>query len=65
MRVVKALLLFVALFGSFAFADDVNLTNAIPTTLFATGFMAAVALVISAVAGMKSIQYVIRLIRRA
>ncbi len=59
------LFLFALLIPGAAFAEDLNLTDAIPTTLFATGFMTAVALVLGAVGGMKAIQYVIRLIRRA
>lgn len=62
----RFLLFFLALLFPIAgFAEDLNLTNAIPTTLFATGFMTAVALVLGAVGGMKAIQYVIRLIRKA
>jgi len=52
------------LIGNLAFADDVNLSKALPDSILGQWFMDAAGLVIGAVVAVKGIQLIIRLLKR-
>ena len=66
MRILKAFITFLLVFiGSVAFADDVNLSKAVPTGVLGDWFLALAGILVGAVVAIKGLQIIIRLVKRA